>query len=57
MKCIAGIVPEDVILGQYVADPKGTGDATLGYLDDPTVPKGNCLLKKCLSNTYYMFLS
>uniref|UniRef100_A0A3P8X4J1 glucose-6-phosphate dehydrogenase (NADP(+)) n=1 Tax=Cynoglossus semilaevis TaxID=244447 RepID=A0A3P8X4J1_CYNSE len=31
----------DVVLGQYVGDPEGEGDAKLGYLDDPTVPKGS----------------
>lgn len=28
----------DVVLGQYVGDPNGEGEAKLGYLDDPTVP-------------------
>ena len=32
---------EDVILGQYVGDPVGVGDAADGYLDDPTVPNGS----------------
>lgn len=31
----------DVVLGQYVGDPEGEGDAKLGYLDDTTVPKGS----------------
>lgn len=31
----------DVVLGQYVGDPEGEGDAKQGYLDDPTVPKGS----------------
>lgn len=31
----------DVVLGQYVGDPEGDGDAKLGYLDDTTVPKGS----------------
>lgn len=31
----------DVVLGQYVGDPEGEGDAKFGYLDDPTVPKGS----------------
>ena len=30
---------DDVVLGQYVGDPKAEGDAQHGYLDDPTVPK------------------
>lgn len=31
----------DVVLGQYAGNPEGEGDAKLGYLDDPTVPKGS----------------
>ena len=38
-------VPElklgDVVLGQYVGNPQGEGEAKEGYLDDPTVPKGS----------------
>jgi len=30
-----------MVLGQYVGDPQGEGDAKLGYLDDPSVPKGS----------------
>jgi len=29
---------DDLVLGQYVGDPNGEGDAKLGYLDDKTVP-------------------
>ena len=43
---------EDTVLGQYVGDPNGEGEAKLGYLDDKTVPAGSttptfatCLLK------------
>ena len=33
---------EDVVVGQYVGDPDGPDDdSKLGYLDDPTVPKGS----------------
>ena len=32
---------DDVVLGQYVGNPDGEGDAKEGYLDDPTVPKGS----------------
>ena len=32
---------EDVVLGQYVGDPNGEGEAKEGYLDDRTVPKGS----------------
>ena len=31
----------DVVLGQYVGDPEGQGEAKEGYLDDPTVPKNS----------------
>ncbi|XP_063320371.1 glucose-6-phosphate 1-dehydrogenase [Pelmatolapia mariae] len=41
LKCIAPPSMSDVVLGQYVGDPEGEGDAKLGYLDDPTVPKGS----------------
>ncbi|XP_068599618.1 glucose-6-phosphate 1-dehydrogenase-like [Brachionichthys hirsutus] len=41
LKCIAPLAMSDVVLGQYVGDPEGVGDAKLGYLDDPTVPKGS----------------
>lgn len=41
LKCIAPVSMSDVVLGQYVGDPEGEGDAKLGYLDDPTVPKGS----------------
>ncbi|XP_013413677.1 glucose-6-phosphate 1-dehydrogenase isoform X2 [Lingula anatina] len=41
LRSISKIKMEDVVLGQYVGDPNGEGDAKLGYLDDPTVPKGS----------------
>lgn len=41
LKCIAPASMSDVVLGQYVGDPEGEGDAKLGYLDDPTVPTGS----------------
>lgn len=41
MKSIAPVTISDVVLGQYVGDPEGEGDAKLGYLDDTTVPKGS----------------
>lgn len=31
---------DNVVLGQYVGNPEGQGDEKQGYLDDPTVPKG-----------------
>ncbi|CAN9516148.1 unnamed protein product [Ophioblennius macclurei] len=42
LKCIAPVEASDVVLGQYVGNPDGEGDAKLGYHDDPTVPKGSC---------------
>ena len=54
MKCIPEVKMEDVILGQYVGDPEGEGEAKEGYLDDPTVPKGftiNCLFVITFLNT------
>lgn len=41
LKSIAPVTMSDVVLGQYVGDPDGEGDARLGYLDDSTVPKGS----------------
>ena len=40
LKCIPELKLEDIVLGQYIGNPKGDGDAKEGYLDDPTVPKG-----------------
>lgn len=42
LKCIAPVAVSDVVLGQYIGDPEGDGPSRLGYLDDPTVPKGSC---------------
>ncbi|XP_022060897.2 glucose-6-phosphate 1-dehydrogenase-like [Acanthochromis polyacanthus] len=42
LKSIAPVTMSDVVLGQYVGDPEGEGESKLGYLDDPTVPKGSC---------------
>lgn len=41
LKCIPELNAENVVLGQYVGDPNGEGEAKLGYLDDPTVPMGS----------------
>ena len=41
MKSVPPVELDDVVLGQYVGDPKGEGEAKEGYLDDPTVPKGS----------------
>ena len=29
-----------MVIGQYVGDPDGEGEAKIGYLDDETVPNG-----------------
>ena len=39
LKCVPPLRLEDMVLGQYVGNPDGEGEAKLGYLDDPTVPK------------------
>ncbi|CAG0880999.1 unnamed protein product [Cyprideis torosa] len=41
LKTVAPLQMEDVVLGQYVGDPEGSGDAKLGYLEDKTVPKNS----------------
>lgn len=41
LKCISEVQASNVVLGQYVGNPNGEGEATKGYLDDPTVPRGS----------------
>lgn len=41
LKCISEVQADNVVLGQYVGNPSGEGEATKGYLDDPTVPCGS----------------
>lgn len=42
LKNIKAIQLKDVVLGQYVGNPNGRGGhERMGYLDDPTVPKGS----------------
>ncbi|XP_059167727.1 glucose-6-phosphate 1-dehydrogenase-like isoform X2 [Physella acuta] len=44
VKVLKSIPPpelKNVVLGQYVGNPEGKGEEKLGYLDDPTVPKGS----------------
>ena len=41
LKCISEVDPNNVVLGQYVGDPSGKGEAQKGYLEDPTVPAGS----------------
>jgi glucose-6-phosphate 1-dehydrogenase len=38
LKCISELKMSDVVLGQYVGNPEGEGEARQGYLDDPSVP-------------------
>lgn len=37
LKCIPALTLDDMVLGQYVGNPEGSGEALKGYLDDPTV--------------------
>lgn len=43
LKSVPPIKLEDLVLGQYIGDPEASTDseASKGYLDDPTVPKGS----------------
>ncbi|GAB6029672.1 hypothetical protein CHUAL_005404 [Chamberlinius hualienensis] len=41
LKCTKTLSLNDVVLGQYVGNPEGVGEAREGYLEDPTVPKGS----------------
>lgn len=41
LKSMANLDMKDIVLGQYVGNPNGEGEALLGYLDDKTVPKGS----------------
>lgn len=41
LRSIDAIELEDCVLGQYVGNPEGEGDAKFGYLDDKTVPAGS----------------
>lgn len=38
LRCIPTIKREDLVIGQYVGNEEGEGQAKLGYRDDPTVP-------------------
>lgn len=39
LRSIKTLEIDDVVLGQYVGNPEGDGEAKLSYLDDETVPK------------------
>ncbi|XP_075772694.1 glucose-6-phosphate 1-dehydrogenase isoform X2 [Pelodiscus sinensis] len=41
LKCISQLQLDSVVLGQYVGNPDGVGEAQKSYLDDPTVPPGS----------------
>ncbi|XP_023940292.1 glucose-6-phosphate 1-dehydrogenase [Bicyclus anynana] len=41
LRHIKPIELKDLLVGQYVGNPNGQGEEKLGYLDDPTVPKGS----------------
>lgn len=41
LRHIQPIELHDLLVGQYVGNPNGQGEERLGYLDDPTVPKGS----------------
>ena len=41
LKCVSTLGLQDVVLGQYVADADGVGEAAEGYLQDATVPAGS----------------
>lgn len=41
LRSISPITLDNVVLGQYIGNPDGEGDAKLSYLDDETVPKGS----------------
>lgn len=48
LRCMPPIKREDIVIGQYVGDPQGEGEAKLGYRDDPTVPDNS------ITETYAM---
>lgn len=41
LKCIKPMTLDDIVLGQYIGNPDGEGDAKFGYTDDKTVPEGS----------------
>lgn len=41
LKQVEPLTLDNLVVGQYVGDPDGQGENKLGYLDDPTVPKGS----------------
>ena len=41
LKSIPEVELKNMVLGQYVGNPEGDGEARLGYLDDSSVPGGS----------------
>lgn len=41
LRHIEPIKLDDLLVGQYVGNPNGQGEETLGYLEDPTVPNNS----------------
>ncbi|KAJ2944637.1 hypothetical protein O0L34_g3988 [Tuta absoluta] len=41
LRHIPPIELNDLLVGQYVGNPNGQGEEKLGYLEDPTVPRGS----------------
>lgn len=48
LRQISPIILENTVVGQYRGDPNGEGEARLGYVDDPAIPKDS------LTPTYAM---
>eukprot|EP00117_Sycon_ciliatum_P010147 scpid47189/ scgid12164/ Glucose-6-phosphate 1-dehydrogenase X len=38
LKCMSPITPDEVVTGQYVADPNGEGESAVGFREDPGCP-------------------
>ena len=41
LRAMKTLTLDDVVLGQYIGNPKLDGDGKLGYQDDKTVPQGS----------------
>lgn len=41
LRSMPAIELKNVVLGQYIGNSEGEGEAKVGYLEDPTVPKGS----------------
>nr|XP_027203211.1 glucose-6-phosphate 1-dehydrogenase-like [Dermatophagoides pteronyssinus] len=50
LRCMKTLSLDDVVLGQYIADPNGkTEDSRQSYVQDPTVPKDSLTATFCLA--------